>query len=121
MASQEKSGKNSVLSEEEPEAFLWRLMVGDEGRFDAREPKRLKGSLPPGVIVGHKTGTSGKNDKGVSAAVNDIGILVLPNGRHIAIAVLITAAAAPDEASERVIAELARLVADRASAGGAMR
>jgi beta-lactamase class A len=107
--------RKTVLSEKS-QAFLWRLMVET-----TTGPKRLKGRLPPGVSVGHKTGTSGKNDKGVSAAVNDIGILVLPNGRHIAIAVLITAATAPDEASERVIAELARLVADRALAGGAMR
>ncbi len=107
--------RKGVLSEKS-RALLWRLMVET-----TTGPNRLKGLLPPGVVVGHKTGTSGKNDKGVSAAVNDIGILVLPNGRHIAMAVLITGAAAPDEASERVIAELARLVAERARAGGAMR
>src|SRR2546422_9430330 len=36
-------------------------------------PKRLKGLLPAGTVVAHKTGTSG-TENGVTAATNDIGI-----------------------------------------------
>jgi beta-lactamase class A len=107
--------RKQVLSEKTG-GFLWRLLVET-----TTGPNRLKGRLPPEVIVGHKTGTSGKNDKGVSAAVNDVGILVLPNGRQIAIAVLITGARVADESSERVMADIARLVADRGLAGRALQ
>jgi len=44
-------------------------------------PNRLKGLLPPGTTVAHKTGTWGK------AATNDVGIITLPGGKHVAIAV----------------------------------
>ncbi len=50
--------------------------------------RRLKGLLPRGTIVAHKTGTSGTQD-GVTAATNDIGIVNLPNGQHLAIAVYV--------------------------------
>jgi beta-lactamase class A len=98
-----------VLSEAS-RAFLWKLMVDT-----TTGPTRLKGRLPPHVVVAHKTGTSGKNEQGISAAVNDIGILVLPSGRRIAVAVLVSGAKAADEASERVIADIARAVVDDAA------
>jgi len=49
-------------------------------------PRRLKGLLPKTAVVAHKTGTSGSS-KGVTAATNDIGLITLPDGRHLAIAV----------------------------------
>jgi beta-lactamase class A len=102
----ERYDRTPVLSDAS-RAFLWRLMVET-----TTGPKRLKGALPPAVVVGHKTGSSGKNAQGVSAAVNDVGILVLPDGRRIAIAVFVTNAKVPDEESEKVMAELARTVAE---------
>ncbi len=36
---------------------------------------RIKGQLPRGTLVAHKTGTSDTNEKGVTAAINDIGIV----------------------------------------------
>src|SRR5262249_18692709 len=50
--------------------------------------RRLKGLLPAGTRVAHKTGTDGTID-GMTRATNDIGIITLPNGRHIAIAVFV--------------------------------
>jgi beta-lactamase class A len=97
-----------VLSEAS-RAFLWKLMVET-----TTGPNRLKGRLPPGLVVAHKTGSSGKNAQGISAAVNDAGIVVLPSGRRLAIAVFVTDAHAPDAASERVIADIARAVVDHA-------
>jgi beta-lactamase class A len=104
-----------VLSEK-TQAFLWKLMVET-----TTGPRRLKGRLPANVVVGHKTGSSGRDKQGVTAAVNDIGILQLPNGKRIAIAVLVTGTRVPDETSERVIADIARLVVDRALAGRPIR
>jgi beta-lactamase class A len=71
--------------------------------------KRLKGLLPAGTIVAHKTGTSG-TQKGITAATNDIGIITLPNGKHFAIAVFVSDAAADEATREGVIARIAKAV-----------
>ncbi len=74
--------------------------------------KRFKGSLPPNTIVAHKTGTSGTQN-GITAATNDIGIITLPNGKHIAIAVFVSDSPADQDARETVIARVAKAVWDR--------
>ncbi len=76
--------------------------------------KRLKGLLPSGTVVAHKTGTSG-TEKGITAATNDIGIITLPNGRHIAIAVFVSDSPADEATREGVIARLAKAVWDKVS------
>jgi beta-lactamase class A len=72
---------------------------------------RLKGALPAGTPVAHKTGTSG-TEKGVTAATNDIGIITLPDGRHLAIAVFVADAKADQATREGVIAKIARAAWD---------
>jgi len=74
-------------------------------------PKRLKGLLPPGTPVAHKTGTDGTFD-GVTRATNDIGIITLPDGRHLAIAVFVRDSTADESTRERTIATAARLAFD---------
>lgn len=73
--------------------------------------KRLKGLLPAGTVVAHKTGTSGTRD-GVTAATNDIGIITLPSGKHLAIAVFVSDSPADEATREGVIAKVARAVWD---------
>jgi beta-lactamase class A len=74
-------------------------------------PKRIKGLLPDGVEVAHKTGTS-NTDHGLSRATNDIGIVTLPDGRHLAIAVFVSDSRAGTEVREAVIAKLSRAAWD---------
>lgn len=74
--------------------------------------KRLKGLLPAGTIVAHKTGTSG-TEKGVTAATNDIGIITLPNGKHLAIAVFVSDSPADLATREGVIAKTAKAIWDK--------
>src|SRR6266487_383509 len=76
--------------------------------------KRLKGLLPAGTIVAHKTGTSG-TEKGITAATNDIGVITLPNGHHLAIAVFVSDSPADEATREGVIARIAKAVWDAAS------
>jgi beta-lactamase class A len=76
---------------------------------------RIKGELPPGTPVAHKTGTSGTRD-GVTAATNDIGIVTLPDGRHLAIAIFIRDSKADLATRESVIARIARAAYDWALA-----
>ncbi|MFN2578614.1 MAG: class A beta-lactamase, subclass A2 [Pyrinomonadaceae bacterium] len=77
-------------------------------------PNRLKGLLPPGTIVAHKTGTAATQD-GVTAATNDIGIITLPNGKHLAIAVFVSDSPAGEATREATIAKIAKAVWDLAS------
>ena len=75
-------------------------------------PNRLKGQLPKGTIVAHKTGTSGTRD-GITAATNDIGIIYLPNGKHLAVAVFVSDSPADEKTREAVIARIAKAAWDR--------
>jgi beta-lactamase class A len=74
-------------------------------------PKRLKGSLPAGTPVAHKTGSSG-TENGMAAATNDVGLITLPGGRHLAIAVFVSDSPADDALREGVIARIARAAWD---------
>jgi beta-lactamase class A len=67
---------------------------------------RIKGMLPPGTRVAHKTGT-------YPGTANDVGIIDLPDGTHVAIAVYVKQSAkvqGPD--LEAAIAQAARAVYD---------
>ncbi|MEG5160395.1 class A beta-lactamase, subclass A2 [Microcoleus sp. AT3-A2] len=74
-------------------------------------PKRIKGLLPDGTVVAHKTGTS-STVNGVTAATNDVGLVTLPNGRHLAIAVFVSDSRANDAVREEVIAKVAKAAWD---------
>jgi len=78
-------------------------------------PTRLKGRLPAGTEVAHKTGSSGSRE-GVSAATNDVGIITLPDGRHLAVAVFLRDSKADDAARNAAIAKVARAAWDKATA-----
>jgi len=71
-------------------------------------PGRIKGLLPASTVVAHKTGSSGTHN-GLTAATNDIGIVCLPDGRHMAIAVFVSDSKADDTTRDAVIARIARL------------
>ncbi len=69
-------------------------------------PHRLRAGLPPGTPLAHKTGTSGEHN-GKAEATNDIGLITLPDGRHLAVAVFVTDARAPEATRDAVIARIA--------------
>jgi beta-lactamase class A len=93
------------LSEQNQKLILDLMIASPTG------PKRLKGLLPKDAVVAHKTGTSGTKG-GITAATNDIGIVTLPNGRHLAIAVFVSDSPADEATREQVIAKIARAVWD---------
>ncbi|MBD2012394.1 class A beta-lactamase [Microcoleus vaginatus ZQ-A3] len=71
-------------------------------------PKRIKGLLPDGAVVAHKTGTS-STVNGVTAATNDVGLVTLPNGQHMAIAVFVSDSPANGAIREEVIAKVTKV------------
>ncbi|MBC7796457.1 MAG: class A beta-lactamase, subclass A2 [Pyrinomonadaceae bacterium] len=87
--------------------FLWKIMAETSTGV-----KRIKGSLPEGTIVAHKTGTSGTNDKGVATATNDAGIVTLPDGKHFAIVVYVSNSTDDEKKREAVIAQISKVVWD---------
>ncbi len=92
----------------ESQALLLRLMTQA-----IPGAKRLKGELPAGTVVAHKTGTGGTRH-GITSATNDIGIITLPDGRHLAVAAFVSDSAADDDTRDRVIAALAKAAWDHA-------
>lgn len=72
---------------------------------------RLKRLLPRGTRVAHKTGTGGARN-GITGATNDIGIVTLGNGRHVAIAVFLSDSAGDEAVREATIAKLAKAAWD---------
>ncbi|HYP50553.1 MAG TPA: serine hydrolase, partial [Pyrinomonadaceae bacterium] len=84
--------------------FIWKAMKDTEtGR------NRLKGQLPEKTVVAHKTGSSGTNrTTGITAAVNDIGIVFLPNGQHFFISVFVTNSKEDAATNEKIIADISK-------------
>jgi len=67
---------------------------------------RLRGLLPEGTEIAHKTGTIG-------GTANDVGIITLPdNAGHVVIAAFVKSSQKDVPARERAIAEIARAVHD---------
>ena len=86
--------------------FIWKTM-----RETSTGGNRLKGELPEGTVVAHKTGTSGRKE-GVRAAINDMGIIFLPNGDPVYLTVFVSASTEDDDTNEKIIAEIAKATWD---------
>jgi len=87
--------------------FLYKVMTET-----STGPNRIKGLLPKDAVVAHKTGTSPTNDAGLSPATNDVGIITLPNGKHLAVAILVCNSTADEATREGVIAKIAKAAWD---------
>ena len=87
--------------------FIWKVM-----KETKTGEHRLKGQLPKGTIVAHKTGSSGANKEGITAAVNDIGIVFLSNGQHFFISVFITNSIEDADTNEKIIADISKAAWD---------
>lgn len=92
---------------ESSQALLLQLMTET-----ATGLKRIKGLLPDGTVVAHKTGTSATVN-GVTAATNDVGLVTLPNKLHLAIAVFVADSRENDVTREEAIAKMARAAWDK--------
>ena len=82
-------------------AFLREIMTAPA------EKTRLGADLPKGTPIAHKTGTSDV-DNGLAHATNDIGLITLPDGRKLAIAVFVTDSRADEATRYRVMAEIGK-------------
>lgn len=99
--------KNSLLSKDSYD-FFWKTNIET-----TTGKNRIKGRLPEGTIVAHKTGWSGTHkDTGITAAVNNIGIVFMPKGQNFIISVFVTESMENFDTNERIIADIAKAVYD---------
>jgi beta-lactamase class A len=80
--------------------FLWDKMAETLTGAD-----RIKGLLPKGIRVAHRTGTG-------FGSYNDVGIVFLPNGKHLAISVFVAESQDAPQRCADAIAKIAKLAWD---------
>lgn len=99
--------QNGLLSKESYD-FIWDIMKGTK-----TGKKRLRGQLPEETIVAHKTGWSGKNkETGITAAINNIGIVFMPNGKYFIISIFVTESKEEIETNEKIISDISKATWD---------
>lgn len=99
--------KNNLLSKSSYD-FFWKT-----NKETTTGKGRIRGQLPNETIVAHKTGSSGINKKtGIIAAVNNIGIVFLPNGEYFIISVFVTDSQENYKTNEKIIADIAKATYD---------
>jgi beta-lactamase class A/beta-lactamase class A VEB len=98
--------KENLLSQDSHQ-FLWDTMKSSGTGKD-----KIKGLLPEGTIVAHKTGSSGRNKLGLTGAENDIGIVFLPDGRHFYIGILVSNSTETREVNKKIIADISKIAWD---------
>ena len=72
-----------------------------------RLPSPLQGT---DARIGHKTGTSDQNEKGEWIGINDVGFILLPDGKRYTVAVLVKHSKLSYEETERIIADISTLI-----------
>lgn len=75
-------------------------------------PNRIKGQLPKGTIVGHKSGWSGGDDRGFTNAINDTGVVILPNGNALVVTIFIKDTIEKSTKSDALAAKITKLAFD---------
>ena len=90
-------------------SFLWHTLTDC-----TTGNSRIKGKLPQSTEVAHKTGTSFTTQEGITPAINDVGIITMPNGKHIAISIFVAESKESREVNENIIAEITKMVWDYA-------
>ncbi len=97
------------LLKPDSQEFLWAAM-----RDSVTAPGRLRSPLPAGTHLIHKTGTSDYSPKDGST-VNDVGIILLPDGNPVFVSVLISGSKMSMMDTEKIIASLSGVAWDHFS------
>lgn len=99
--------KHNLLSKSSYD-FFWKT-----NKETSTGRNRIRGQLPEETVVAHKTGWSGTNkETGITAAVNNIGIVFLPNGEYFIISVFVSDSKENFDTNEKIIADIAKATYD---------
>lgn len=102
----EKFYKGKVLKKETTK-YLYQIMVET-----SRGLTWMKAGLPTGTELAHRTGISGRNEQNIRAAMNDVGIVKLPNGKHFILSVYLKNINEEMKDTEKIIADIGSAVWD---------
>lgn len=83
--------------------YLYQLMVAC-----SRGITWMKAGLPEGTELAHRTGMSGTNDNNLRVAMNDVGIVKLPDGKHLIISIYLKDITETKEDTEKIIADITK-------------
>ena len=72
-----------------------------------RLPAPFKG-IP--AVIAHKTGTGDRDSRGKLIGINDVGHVILPDGRHYSIAVFVNESSGDMASTEKIIADISGVV-----------
>ncbi|RXM51156.1 MULTISPECIES: class A beta-lactamase, subclass A2 [unclassified Chryseobacterium] len=100
----EKFYKGKVLKKETTK-YLYQIMVET-----SRGLTWMKAGLPAGTELAHRTGISGRNEQNIRAAMNDVGIIKLPNGKHVILSVYLKNINEEMKDTEKIIADIGTAV-----------
>lgn len=87
-------------------SFIKRTMIECETGKD----RLVKPLLGTNAVIGHKTGTGDRNEKGQLIGINDIGFVSLPDGQRYSIAVFIKDSGESNEGTAKIIADISEAV-----------
>ncbi len=96
----EKFYQGKILKKE-TSSYLYQIMVET-----SRGTTWMKAGLPQGTELAHRTGISNTNEQNLRAAMNDIGIVKLPNGHHFTLSIYLMNITEKREDSEKLIADI---------------
>ena len=96
--------KGKILSKKSTE-FLLAVMYRTSTGLN-----KIVEQLPKYAKVAHKTGSSGKNDAGLTGAENDIAMITLPNGKTYAIAIFVSDSMETWEVNCKMISDISKMV-----------
>ena len=102
----EKFFKGQILKESTTK-YLYQIMVET-----SRGLTWMKAGLPENTELAHRTGISGTNDDNLRVAMNDIGIVKLPNGKHFILSVYLKNITEKQEDTEKLIADITKVTWD---------
>lgn len=100
----EKFYRGKVLKEQTTK-YLYTIMLET-----SRGLTWMKAGLPEGTELAHRTGISGTNENNLRAAMNDVGIVKLPNGKYFILSVYLKNITEERILTEKLIADITKTV-----------
>ncbi len=98
----EKFYKGKVIKKKSTK-YLYQIMVEC-----SRGLTWMKAGLPEGTELAHRTGISGTNENNLRVAMNDVGIVKLPNGKHLIISIYLKNITETRESTEKIISDITK-------------
>lgn len=95
-----------IVSKSSTDFFMKTMLETNTGA------NKIVAQLPKGTWVAHKTGSSGKDEKGLTIAENDMGIITLLKGKHYALSVFVSDSMESEKTNTKMVADISKLVFD---------